>query len=115
MNVKETTVVQSYSLRRNMKTGQATTVVTFICPHCNTLHRQREIYSSIPANFSVVGYQLACGFVRVIMPWATKERQRFYGCEGYETRKSQIEELRKKADKAETDYYARQRGVTVSR
>jgi hypothetical protein len=59
----------SFKMERDESTGQATTVAEFRCPHCKELHKCREVYSSIPANFSIVGYGLVCGYVRVAMPW----------------------------------------------
>lgn len=65
----------SFKMERDETTGQATTIVEFRCPNCKQLHTQREIYSAIPANFSVVYYRLECGEVNVAMPWADKAAQ----------------------------------------
>lgn len=62
-------VAQDFSLVRDFKTGRATAKITFVCPNCGKLHSRREIYLQIPARFGVVGYMLACGYVRVVMPW----------------------------------------------
>jgi hypothetical protein len=59
----------AYSMTRNTETGQATVSFTYQCPHCGKVHKAREIFSAIPANFHTVGYSLDCGFVYVQMPW----------------------------------------------
>jgi predicted RNA-binding Zn-ribbon protein involved in translation (DUF1610 family) len=66
----KTVGANSFNCVRDMQTGQATTIITFPCPHCGTPHEQREISSAIPANFHTVFYSLPCGPVRVRMPWA---------------------------------------------
>ncbi len=73
MSEQEAVHVLSYKLERNTETGQATATVVFMCPNCKLFHELREVYSSIPANFSVPGRQLPCGYVHVVMPWAERK------------------------------------------
>jgi ribosomal protein L37AE/L43A len=77
MSSQESKVAETlaYRLKRNMKTGQATARVFYECPACGKIHRSREIYGSIPANFSVVGREATCGaYVQVRMPWAGENK-----------------------------------------
>lgn len=67
----------TFNLTRDMETGQATASFSFLCPNCKQVHGCREIYSSVPAPFSEVGYVPPCGGgeVRVVMPWAERGGQ----------------------------------------
>lgn len=64
------TKVQSFKMERNAADGQVELTYDFICPNCTHRHTHGEIYSQIPARFSTVGYQLQCGWVTLVMPWA---------------------------------------------
>lgn len=72
MRTRKDATVELVRYRLVRKDGQEHSEITvwFRCPHCGKRHRAREICIIPPLIFSVVGYSLRCGDVRVPMPWA---------------------------------------------